>query len=327
MIAAVYARKSTDQGGVADEAKSVTRQIDHARAYAARKGWTVDDAHVYVDDGISGAEFAARPGFVRLMNALKPQRAVSGARHVGGVAPRPRGDRDALRAEAADAGWRPRVLLPGGPRADARLPHRQAADVGDRVRRRARAREGAAANVRRHGPQGAGRPGDRRPRVRVRQRRRCTDANGRSAHTSSGASTRPRPPSCVASSSCALRATASDGSRSAQRRRRAGATAAASAAERLDAVVCPARCSTGRSIAARLVWNAPVSGTAGGSITSSRGPEREWLRIPAPELRIVDEALWTAAHARLANARALYLERNGGRPGAGPSRALCRSTC
>src|SRR5882757_4136841 len=73
MIAAIYARKSTDQGGVADEQKSVTRQVDHARAYAVRKGWRVDDRHVYVDDGISGAEFANRPGFLRLMNALKPR--------------------------------------------------------------------------------------------------------------------------------------------------------------------------------------------------------------------------------------------------------------
>jgi DNA invertase Pin-like site-specific DNA recombinase len=73
MTAAVYARKSTDQTGVADEQKSVARQIDHARAYAARKGWTIDDAHVYIDDGISGAEFANRPGFLRLMNALKPR--------------------------------------------------------------------------------------------------------------------------------------------------------------------------------------------------------------------------------------------------------------
>jgi hypothetical protein len=30
MIAAIYARKSTEQNGVADEAKSVTRQVDHA---------------------------------------------------------------------------------------------------------------------------------------------------------------------------------------------------------------------------------------------------------------------------------------------------------
>ena len=46
--------------------------MEHARTYANRKGWRVLDDHVYVDDGISGAEFANRPGFLRLMNALKP---------------------------------------------------------------------------------------------------------------------------------------------------------------------------------------------------------------------------------------------------------------
>jgi DNA invertase Pin-like site-specific DNA recombinase len=46
MIAAIYARKSTDQN-IADEEKSVTRQVEHARAYAARKGWTVAEEHVY----------------------------------------------------------------------------------------------------------------------------------------------------------------------------------------------------------------------------------------------------------------------------------------
>ena len=73
MIAAIYARKSTEQNGVADEARSVARQIENARAYATRKGWTVDDGFVFVDDGISGAEFAKRPGFLLLMNALKPR--------------------------------------------------------------------------------------------------------------------------------------------------------------------------------------------------------------------------------------------------------------
>jgi site-specific DNA recombinase len=64
MIAAIYARKSTEQNGVADEAKSVARQIEHARAYATTKGWTVPDEYVFVDDGISGAEFDKRPGFM-----------------------------------------------------------------------------------------------------------------------------------------------------------------------------------------------------------------------------------------------------------------------
>ena len=73
MIAAIYARKSTEQNGVADDARSVTRQIEHAKSYAAKRGWMVVDEHVYSDDGISGAEFVKRPGFIRLMNALKPQ--------------------------------------------------------------------------------------------------------------------------------------------------------------------------------------------------------------------------------------------------------------
>src|SRR5687767_5635796 len=70
MITAIYARKSTEQSGVAADQKSVARQIDHARQYAAKKGWTVAEDHVYVDDGISGAEFANRPGFLRLMAAV-----------------------------------------------------------------------------------------------------------------------------------------------------------------------------------------------------------------------------------------------------------------
>jgi DNA invertase Pin-like site-specific DNA recombinase len=72
MIAAIYARKSTDQN-IADEEKSVARQVARARAYAERKGWAIDDAHIYVDDGISGADFVRRDGYLRLMNALKPR--------------------------------------------------------------------------------------------------------------------------------------------------------------------------------------------------------------------------------------------------------------
>jgi DNA invertase Pin-like site-specific DNA recombinase len=43
--------------------RSITRQVEHAKAYALKKGWTVADEHVYVDDGISGAEFVKRPAF------------------------------------------------------------------------------------------------------------------------------------------------------------------------------------------------------------------------------------------------------------------------
>ena len=38
LITAIYARKSTEQVGVTDEQRSVTRQIEHARAYALARG-------------------------------------------------------------------------------------------------------------------------------------------------------------------------------------------------------------------------------------------------------------------------------------------------
>jgi hypothetical protein len=38
MIVAIYAGKSTDQTGVADDVKSVTCQIDHARPYQIARG-------------------------------------------------------------------------------------------------------------------------------------------------------------------------------------------------------------------------------------------------------------------------------------------------
>jgi DNA invertase Pin-like site-specific DNA recombinase len=61
MIAAVYARKSTEQSGVADEQKSVARQLEHATLYAAKHGWTVAEEHVYVDDGISAPSSPTGP--------------------------------------------------------------------------------------------------------------------------------------------------------------------------------------------------------------------------------------------------------------------------
>jgi site-specific DNA recombinase len=73
MIAAIYARKSTEQTGVNEEAKSVTRQIEHAKAYAKKKDWRVGPEYIFSDDGISGAEFAKRPGLMRLLAALKPK--------------------------------------------------------------------------------------------------------------------------------------------------------------------------------------------------------------------------------------------------------------
>src|SRR5207249_9114939 len=62
--------KSTEQN-VSDDAKSVTRQVELATAFATQQGWIVDKAHVFVDDAASGGAFNEkdRPAFYRLLNA------------------------------------------------------------------------------------------------------------------------------------------------------------------------------------------------------------------------------------------------------------------
>jgi DNA invertase Pin-like site-specific DNA recombinase len=71
MVAGCYARKSTDEGDNAADAKSVARQVQRAKEYAAKKGWRFDDDLVFTDDGISGAEFRTRAGLNRLLETVK----------------------------------------------------------------------------------------------------------------------------------------------------------------------------------------------------------------------------------------------------------------
>lgn len=124
MRAAIYARKSNDQVGVGDEHRSVARQVAHARAYAERKGWLVLEDQIYIDDGISGAEFTKRPGFLRLMNAATPRPHFD----VLVMSEESRLGREAIETAYAlkqliSAGVRV-FLLPRGPRAHAAGPDR-----------------------------------------------------------------------------------------------------------------------------------------------------------------------------------------------------------
>ncbi len=67
---AIYARKSNEDDA-SEELRSVTRQVERCREYASRKGWVVDNALVFSDDGISGAEFKRRPGLTALLQAAE----------------------------------------------------------------------------------------------------------------------------------------------------------------------------------------------------------------------------------------------------------------
>jgi DNA invertase Pin-like site-specific DNA recombinase len=68
--AAIYARKSTEQHGADADAKSVPRQVEDARTFARAKGWTVSDDHVYTDDAISGAETRKLVNRQRLLDTI-----------------------------------------------------------------------------------------------------------------------------------------------------------------------------------------------------------------------------------------------------------------
>lgn len=75
MTVAIYARKSTSQSDVADESKSVARQIASARAFAARTGLPpIDDLHVFVDDAVSGADVRNLRARARLIAAVEAGR-------------------------------------------------------------------------------------------------------------------------------------------------------------------------------------------------------------------------------------------------------------
>jgi hypothetical protein len=61
-----------------------------------------------------------------------------------------------------------------------------------------------------------------------------------------------------------------------------------------------------------IVWAQTRKRDKWGRKRQAGRPESEWIRLPAPNLRIVSEAEWQAAHARLSAARALYVRANRG---------------
>jgi site-specific DNA recombinase len=303
LIAAIYARKSTDDSDRNEEARSTVRQVERATAYAQAKGWTVDPHFVFVDDAVSGAEWKHRPGFNALLAALEP-RPPFGALIVSELS---RIGRDTVRTPAAvlqleEAGVEIRSYL-----TDAPIP---LADESGEImtvvhsltasfeRRRARQRTYDA--LRRRAEAGAVTGG----RVFGYQNQRNGDGYVHRVIDEAEAATVRRIFTMYAEG--------------------AGLTRIA---KTLNAECIPApRGGTGswagtavrdmlrrRLYAGVIVWNKSQKVMRKGTKGQRWRPEAEWLQRLAPELTIVDADLWQLVQTRRETAGATFLRRMNGR--------------
>ena len=311
MIAAIYARKSTEQNGVADEAKSITRQVEHARAYAKKKGWIVADEFLFVDDGVSGAEFTNRPGYMRLLNALKP-RALFQVLIVSELS--------RLGREQFETGYAVKQLSQAGVTIFSYLENREilldtptdkflmsavnfAAEierekarqrVNDTMMRKARAGHVCGGepfgyqNVKITGPDGRHSHVERKinseeAAVVVRIFELCRDGKGtRRICQILNAEHAPAP-------------------RAQQRRPNGWVPSSVRAVLYRDLY------------RGQQTWGRARKRNTWGQIAVSRRPETEWIRTSVPSLRLVSDELWEAAHERLGASRLNYLRATDGK--------------
>jgi DNA invertase Pin-like site-specific DNA recombinase len=310
MIAAVYARKSTDQN-LPDAEQSVTRQVEQATAYATRKGWTVDPAHVYQDDGISGAEFVKRPGLTRLMNAVRPHAPFQVL---------VMSEESRLGREQIETAYLLKQLITAGVRVAYYLEDRERT-LGTPTDKILLAVSGFADEV-----------------ERDKARQRTYDAMHRKAgagHVTGGVVfgyenvpvltadgkrdhlTRRilEPEAVVVRRIFALSAeglgtrriahTLNAEGAPAPRPRRGGRPQAWDPATIYAMLTRPL-------YRGEIVWNQTKKRDAWGVQAQRPRPEADWVRVPAPELRIVPEPLWLVVERRLASMRKFYLRTTNG---------------
>lgn len=304
MIAAIYARKSNEQNGAGDETKSVARQVEHARAYAERKGWTVGDEYVFVDDGVSGAEFEGRPGFVRLMNALRP-RPPFGALVMS--------EESRLGREMIATAYALKQIVTAGVRVFYYLEDRERTldSPTDKV---LMAVNGYAAEL-----------------EREMARQRSRDASRQRAQhgfVAGGACFGYRNVRVDGHVMREIDPTEADIVRRIFEMARDGKGARRiAAALNAERAPCP-RAQQGRPdgwvassikavlarelYAGRQVWGKSRKRDTWGRVRFAKRPESEWLCVDVPHLRIVSDELWEATHERLAASRDVYLRGTGG---------------
>lgn len=311
LTAAIYARKSTAQEGVADEQKSVARQIDHARQYAQKRGWTVAEECVYTDDGISGAEFKNRPAFVRLMNALKPRPSFQILIM---------SEESRLGREQIEVSYALKQIVQAGVRVFYYLDDRErtldsptdkvmlaltsfAAEL-ERVKATQRTHDALARKARSLAVTG-GRvfgydnvdvvgAGGLRTHVQRRVNaehaaviRRIFDLCARGRGTRRIAKT--------------LNDEGAPAPRAQQGRPKSWAPSSVREALHRELY------------RGRMVWNTTRKRDNWGQVKPTRRPETDWIVVDAPELRIVSETQWKAAHDRLGRTRDAYLRATDGR--------------
>lgn len=311
MQAAIYARKSTDQH-VTDEQKSVARQVEHARAFAVGRGWTVDDAHVYIDDGISGAEFERRPAFLRMMNAAKPPRPPFQALVMA--------EESRLGREAIETAYATKQLLTAGVRVFFYLDGRERtlgsatdklllsvtafADEMEREKARQRTYDAMARKARAGHVTGGRTFGYANVDV--------LGPDGRRSHVA-----RQIDPTEAAVVRRIFQLTAEGHGRRRVALLLNEALAPSPRAQRgRPSAWCPS--SIHEALHRELyrgviVWNQTRKRDPWGRHRQTARPAAEAIRIEAPNLRIVPEDVWTAVHARLSKRRAVYLTSTGGR--------------
>jgi DNA invertase Pin-like site-specific DNA recombinase len=307
---AVYARKSTDQN-VTEEEKSVTRQVEHARAYAIRKGWQVAEEHVYSDDGISGAEFIKRPGFLRLMNAIKPRPAFQVLIM---------SEESRLGREQIETAYALKQITGAGVRVWFYLEDRERtldsamdkvmlslatfASEMERERAKVRTRDAMQRKASRGHVAGG---------LVYGYRNREITAIGPNGQTIRDHVEREIIPAEAATVRRIFEEIAQGRGFA---RIAKGLTADGVPSPRLHQGWAPSgvREMVFRDLyRGRIVWGKTKWVDRGGTKVKQDRPESEWLSIDAPHLRIIPEELWQAAHDRLSRTRATYLRRTNGK--------------
>jgi DNA invertase Pin-like site-specific DNA recombinase len=317
MIAAVYGRKSTEQNDIADEAKSVARQVEHARAYAQRKGWTVADEHVYADDGVSGALFgAARPGLARLLNALSPRPSFQAL---------VMSEESRLGRETIETGYTLKQITDAGVRVFFYLEDRERtldtamdkvmlsltnfASEMEREKTRQRTHDALLRKARAGHVAGGSVYGYRNIPVMDGERRSHTEREVDPAEAS------------VIRRIFELAAGGMGYQRIAHTLNEEGVTAPLPRRAGRPRGWAP---STIRAMLFRelyrgvIVWNQTERVIRRGGHRKRQRATEHWLRLEAPSARIIPETLWAATHQRLAGTRASYLGVRNGHAGGRP---------